>query len=166
MELIRHGLSFYKPDERVTSRNWVTFILEAAESKVMRQGIAAMIPHCSGSRLWVHDGIYVRREEAIPYFLEGARIAIADLLDASHRLLGGDIPLRILEDVSKAFEVTSTAKAFQNAMDQLHQQGITCGHPFVPKPRSKIVTSQAKASDILEVVQHPDARWSGVSTHS
>ena len=49
--LIRQGLPFYQPDSRVNERNWATFALEAAESYVMRKGLAAMF-HTAPARYY------------------------------------------------------------------------------------------------------------------
>ena len=79
--MIQQGMPFYQPDARVNNRNWATFALEAAESFVMRR---AMLPHCAGTVLWVHDGVYVKNQNSVSPFLEGATEALVQLIQGQH----------------------------------------------------------------------------------
>ena len=99
---LQQGIPFYQPDARVNNRNWATFALEAAESFVMRKGLAAMFPYCAGTVLWVHDGVYVKNRNAVSLFIEGATEALVQLIQMGqhcHPQVTPDQEFASLQDV-------------------------------------------------------------------
>ena len=53
-------LRFYQTDDRSTARNWIYFVLEAAESAIARALVRELLPACPGGLVWLHDGLYAR----------------------------------------------------------------------------------------------------------
>ena len=135
--MIRQGVPFYQPDTRVNNRNWATFALEAAESFVMRTGLAAMLPYCAGAVLWVHDGVYIKSNDAVTPFLEGATKALVQLIQIGQHFFPQVTPNQKYEGLKEVFAITSTEFEFKAAVDALNAAGIACHNPTFPKlPKS------------------------------
>ena len=131
--MIQQGMPFYQPDARVNNRNWATFALEAAESFVMRRGLAAMLPHCAGTVLWVHDGVYVKNRNSVSPFLEGATEALVQLIQVGQHFSPQVAPNQEYTGLHEVFAATTTKCEFQAAVDALNAAGIVVSWSDTPK---------------------------------
>ena len=143
--MIQQGIPFYQPDARVNNRNWATFALEAAESFVMRKGLAAMLPYCAGTVLWVHDGVYVKNKNAVSPFIEGATGALVQLIQVGQRCHPQVTPNQEFANLQDVFAITTTKSEFNAAVDA----GIACHNPALPK-HPKATTNRVSKRLILE----------------
>ena len=148
--MIQQGIPFYQPDARVNNRNWATFALEAAESFVMRKGLAAMLPYCAGTVLWVHDGVYVKNRNAVSPFIEGATEALVQLIQVGQHCHPQVTPNQEFANLQDVFAITTTKSEFNAAVDALNAAGIACHSPALPK-RPKATTNRVSKRLILEV---------------
>ena len=54
------GSVFITRTTALRPRNWIYFVLEAAESAIARALVRELLPACRGGLVWLHDGLYAR----------------------------------------------------------------------------------------------------------
>ena len=170
-------LRFYQTDDRSTARNWIYFVLEAAESAIARALVRELLLACPGGLVWLHDGLYARgpsvdlpraqhaRAET-PLFTEAEvevfRSIFADFMEANTaRKVDWSIQpfqpytLRALQQLSEALEDPDTD------LFACLQAGAPTGF-FKDIPRSGIfVPVQADATATEQPLLLCDENWKG-----